>query len=317
MTGTPPSLPDPAPPPADDDDAPDSLPGRHVRGPGFDRLDTMRGEADALTPETRAVLISGHRALLRGGAPVTPTWAELAELGLDGEGRDPVLLGEHEGVRYAAVEVPPGGAEALERDTGGRFESLRVAGAARPAWQAGLLFYAAGLLAWHRGAVHCGRCGAPTRTGRAGHVRVCTEEECGAVQFPRTDPAIITLVRRGDRALLGRQPRWDPGLFSTLAGFVEPGESLEEAVAREVNEEVGLAVVRTVYFASQPWPFPHSLMIGFRTWAAEGDLVVGEELEEARWFTRDELRAALSAGEITIPPPLALSRSLIEDWLEE
>jgi NAD+ diphosphatase len=290
---------------------------RHIRGAGFDRLDRARGEAGVLTPETRVVLVSGHRALMRDAEPVTPAWREVEPTGAGLEDPGPVLLGEHDGVRYATIGVPEAGTEAVERAWGGTFESLRTAGAALEEWRAGLLFYAAGLLAWHRSAARCGRCGAGTRVDRAGHQRVCTDGACGAVQFPRTDPAIITLVRRGDRALLGRQPQWPAGRFSTLAGFVEPGESLEQAVAREVHEEVGLPVARTVYFASQPWPFPHSLMIGFRTWAGPGDLVIGDELEDARWFTRHELRSAMAAGGVTIPPPFALSRSLIEDWLEE
>ncbi|MFW5947467.1 MAG: NAD(+) diphosphatase, partial [Gemmatimonadota bacterium] len=184
-------------------------------------------------------------------------------------------------------------------------------------WEAGLLFYAAGLLAWHGRARYCGVCGAPTRLERSGHQRVCTDPGCGRTDFPRTDPAIITLVRCGDRALLGHQPRWPDGMYSTLAGFVEPGESLEQAVAREVEEEVGLTVVRTEYVASQPWPFPHTVMIGFRTAVAPGEIVLGDELSDARWFTRPELRAALAAQRITIPAPYALSRSLIENWLGE
>ena len=291
---------------------------RHIRGAGFDRLDRFRGEADSLTTETRIVVVSGHRALMSGGVPVTPAWRDV-RLALEGDpgGAGPVLLGERGGIRYAAIDVPEAGAAALEAKWGGRFENLRSTGAAVEEWRAGLLFYAAGLLAWHRSAARCGVCGAPTRAERAGHQRVCVDAGCGSIQFPRTDPAIITLVRREDRALLGRQPHWPAGRFSTLAGFIEPGESLEQAVAREVHEEVGLPVERTVYFASQPWPFPHSLMIGFRTWAGPGELDLGDELEEARWFTRVGLRAAMAAGGVSIPPPFALSRSLIEDWLEE
>jgi NAD+ diphosphatase len=146
---------------------------------------------------------------------------------------------------------------------------------------------------------------------------VCTDASCGQVHFPRSDPAIITLIRRGDRGLLVHQPKWPAGRYSTLAGFVEPGETLEQAVAREVAEEVGLEIEGTEYYASQPWPFPHTLMVGFRTKAAPGDVVLGEELDDAVWVTREELRAAMDSGELAIPGPYSLSRSLIEDWLEE
>lgn len=219
-------------------------------------------------------------------------------------------------MRWAARFVDDAGAAALEAETGGRFESLRSAVASLPGWQAGLLAYGAGLLAWHRGARFCGVCGARTRSVLAGHRRVCERTDCATIAFPRTDPAIITLVRRGERALLVHQPAWPERRLSTLAGFVEPGESLEQAVAREVAEEVGLRVVATEYYASQPWPFPHTLMVGYRTEVAEGALRLGDELDEARWFDRPALRQALESGDVTIPPPLSLSRSLIDDWLE-
>ena len=297
----------------------------HIRGPEVDRLEEHRGEADLLGPELRVLVVRGHRALLREDAAVfldREAGAALEGARSRGQagGTSPaglVFLGERDGQRYAAVSASEEEAARLEAGTGGRFESLRWAGARLPEWQAGLLFYAAGLLGWHDRARHCGVCGAPTRPERSGHQRVCTTDGCGQVHFPRADPAIITLVRRGDRALLVHQPRWPDGRYSTLAGFVEPGESLEQALAREVAEEVGLDVARTEYFASQPWPFPHTLMVGFRTHAEPGEVVLGEELDDARWYTRSGLRAALEAGELTIPEPYALSRSLIEDWLEE
>jgi NAD+ diphosphatase len=228
-----------------------------------------------------------------------------------------VVLGDRDDVRYGARPVEAGAVDALEARTGGRFENLRTAAATLPSWQAGLLAYAAGLLAWHRRAGHCGTCGASTAAAHGGHRRVCSDPACGIVHFPRTDPAIITLVRQGDRGLLVHQPSWPENRLSTLAGFVEPGESLEQAVSREVAEEVGLRVLRTRYVASQPWPFPHTLMIGYRTEVGAGEVVLGDELDQARWFTRGGLRDALGRGAVTIPPPLSLSRSLIDSWLEE
>ena len=256
------------------------------------------------------VALRGHRALIRDGEAV---FLDPDTAGVDAQ---LVLLGERAGRRYAAWSVDEQQAAVLETDTGGELTSLRWAGARLPEWQAGLLFYAAGLLAWHDRTRHCGVCGAPTRSERMGHLRVCADDACAQVQFPRSDPAIITLIRRGERALLVHQTEWPERRFSTLAGFVEPGESLEQALAREVDEEVGLAAERTEYFASQPWPFPHTLMVGFRTEAGPGDVVLGDELADARWFTRPELREAVASGEVVIPDPYALSRSLIDDWLE-
>ncbi len=285
----------------------------HLTGPVLDRLDDLRGEPDVLRPGTRVVTVSGSRALLRDGRP---WWPRLDRLRSE-PGALLVFLGERDGVRYAARAVGEAEAVALEGEAGGRFESLRTAAASLPGWQSALLYYAAGVLAWHARSLHCGVCGAATRSTHAGHRRTCTSGDCGHIQFPRADPAIITLVRRGDRCLLARQPHWPAGRYSTLAGFVEPGESLEEAVVREVAEEVGLAVGRTEYFASQPWPFPHTLMVGFRTEVRGGSVRLGEELADARWFTRAGLRASVATGEVTVPPPYALSRSLIDDWLGE
>jgi NAD+ diphosphatase len=312
-----------------------------LEGPGLERLEHRRGEPGVLGPGTRVVVVSGSRALLIDGAIHTDRLGALdirhePELGVGDEpelgvGHGPeldvgspgdtarpiVFLGERDGVRYAARAVTAVEADALERETGGRFESLRSVVATLPGWQGGLLAYAAALLAWHRESRYCGACGAPTRVRQAGHQRVCSLEGCGAVVFPRTDPAIITLLRHEEAALLVHQPSWPAGRFSTLAGFVEPGESLEQAVAREVAEEVGLVVDRVAYYASQPWPFPHTLMVGYRTEVADRAVTLGDEVDDARWFDRAGLRAALEAGEITIPPPLSLSRSLIDDWLED
>ena len=170
-----------------------------------------------------------------------------------------------------------------------------------------LAAYAAGVLNWHRSHPHCARCGARTEMAEAGFLRTCPS--CGAQHHPRTDPVVIMLVLDGDRVLLGRQPSWPAGRYSALAGFVEPGESLEEAVAREVHEEAGVQVRGVRYVASQPWPFPSSLMLGFFADYAGGDPHVRDaELEDVRWFTREEL------ADTVLPPPLAIARTLIDTW---
>ena len=194
-----------------------------------------------------------------------------------------------------------------------RFEELRPLAPALDAAEAGLLAYARALSYWRARHRFCGVCGTPTRPLRAGHVMQCRDGACGSEFFPRIDPAIIVLVSDGERALLGRQASWPPGRYSTIAGFVEPGESLEDAVAREVLEETGVVVSASDYHSSQPWPFPSSLMLGFMASAPPGSRASGSsELEDARWFTREQL----VAGAVLLPPPTSISYRLIETWFD-
>ncbi|TRW18057.1 NAD(+) diphosphatase [Glacieibacterium frigidum] len=181
--------------------------------------------------------------------------------------------------------------------------------------RAGIVAQGRSLLDWHARHRFCANCAAPTVFAKAGYARTCPA--CGAEHFPRTDPVVIMLAIKGDHALVGRQPRFPKRFFSALAGFVEPGESMEEAVARELYEEAGIAVSNVRYIASQPWPFPSSLMIGAFADAGGYELHLdGEELEEARWVTKAEVRAALAGtGDWLAPPPLAIARTLLEEWV--
>jgi NAD+ diphosphatase len=193
---------------------------------------------------------------------------------------------------------------------------LREAATELPADQAALAAYAAALLSWHRRHRFCANCGAPTEAADGGHERHCAA--CDAHHFPRTDPVVIVrVVDDWDRLLLGRQATWPEGRFSVLAGFVEPGETLEEAVRREVREEAGVVVGAADYVASQPWPFPSSLMIGFNAHASGAEPRPGDgELAEVRWFERAEVeRAAAGRGAIALSPPYSISRRLIDGWL--
>jgi NAD+ diphosphatase len=193
---------------------------------------------------------------------------------------------------------------------------LREAATELPADQAALAAYAAALLSWHRRHRFCANCGAPTEAADGGHERHCAA--CDAHHFPRTDPVVIVrVVDDRDRLLLGRQASWPEGRFSVLAGFVEPGETLEEAVRREVLEEAGVVVGAADYVASQPWPFPSSLMIGFNAHAIRGEPGPGDgELAEVRWFDRAEVgRAAAGRGAIALSPRYSISRRLIDGWL--
>lgn len=176
--------------------------------------------------------------------------------------------------------------------------------------------HAKGLLWWNQRSRYCGVCGHPTQVRSAGNRRRCSNECCSAEHFPRTDPAVIMLVTHDDHALLGRSPRFVARVYSALAGFVEPGESLEDAVAREVFEETGVHLTTVRYHSSQPWPFPGAIMLGFTAVARERVLVLNrDELQDAFWITRVELRAALAAGELALPRPESIARRLIEDWL--
>ena len=247
-----------------------------------------------------SVLLDGDRLAL-----LTPGEAP------DGER---IVLGsllDAEGPVYLAVLV-----DELDQDGPGRCTDTRAAAVRLIASHAGLMAHAAGLAQWHRTHPRCARCGSPTDAADAGHVRRCPA--CGASHFPRTDPAVIMLVTDGaGRALLGRQASWPPGRFSTLAGFVEPGESLEDAVRREVMEEVGVSVGNVRYAASQAWPFPASMMVGFFARASSIDIVAdAHEIAEARWVTREELAELAATKAMRMPTRLSISRWLIETWYE-
>jgi len=211
---------------------------------------------------------------------------------------------------------------ALPRQLDARPLGLREVGALLDDRDAGLLVHAVGLANWHATHPRCPRCGAATEVVRGGSARRCPTDT--SLHFPRTDPAMIVLVHDGaDRCVLGRQAVWPAGRFSTLAGFVEPGESAEQSVVREVAEETGLVVDTVEYVASQPWPFPASLMLGFRARcdAAALPVPVDGELEEARWFTRGQVRAAVTWGagdqELQLPSAVSIARLLIDGWVGE
>ncbi|MDX6751380.1 NAD(+) diphosphatase [Geminicoccaceae bacterium 1502E] len=282
-------------------------------GAAFDRAALRRRDAAWLEvcrrdPETRIVFLSGLAVPVDGPeeAPRLRT-LRLGEIAAELP-EEAVFLGIHEGAAHFAVDLPP--PPALRR-----FVELRSVGLLLPTAEAGLLALARALRHWHAGHRFCGACGAPTRAVEAGHARRC--DPCDRTVFPRTDPAVIVLVTRGEHCVLGRAGRFPEGMYSTLAGFVEPGETLEECLAREVMEEVGILVERPVYRSSQPWPFPQSLMLGFRAEArSEAIRIDPEEIEDARWFSRAAL-ADPARRPVRLPAEDSIARFLIEEWLAE
>ncbi len=213
-----------------------------------------------------------------------------------------------------ALAMPALGALGLEAGKLA-FTDLRQVGALLERREGALLAFARAMLFWHSRSRFCGLCGSATKSEEAGHVRRCTG--CDTLHFPRTDPAVIMLVSHGDQALLAHQKHFPRGMYSTLAGFVEPGESLEDAVAREVFEEAGIEVSAVRYHSSQPWPFPANIMLGFYAEARGTELKVDKaELEEARWFARDWLIAHPDDDGFRLPRRDSIARRLIEDWLQ-
>lgn len=298
---------------------------------GLDRADRLRSDAGWLEaclarPTTRFVPLWQTRSLFdlpaEGSEPRAVLLAATEAEALVARGGERIFLGlDAEGCAYFALDVSVLDSPDHEPALAGRghFADLRSFGPLLPHQEGAVLAYARGMVWWHDRHRFCGVCGAPTESRQGGFQRACSNSACGALHFPRTDPAVIMLVHDGGgRCVLGRQKVWTPGMHSTLAGFVEPGESLEEAVAREVEEEVGIAVEAVTYHSSQPWPFPSSLMVGFHARTGDRELRVHpEELESARWFSREELLASPEDESLRLPRKDSIARRLIEDWLAE
>ncbi len=232
--------------------------------------------------------------------------------------RDAILLGDSDGSACFAIELDfdedrfqdwlPEGFDA---------QDLRQLSPVLDEREGALLAYARAMMYWHQRHRFCGDCGSATLSDEGGHVRVCTNSACAAKHFPRTDPAIIVLLadETDEYCLLGRQAVWAAGMYSCLAGFVEPGETLEHAVVREVAEESGIKVEKVRYHSSQPWPFPGSIMLGFMAVAKRGPIILhDQELEDARWFSRADMVRAINDGSLKVSRPISISYRLIEDW---
>lgn len=285
-------------------------------GPHVDRLKLANADAESVA-----------RAIADGLARLIPVWKSRCPvvrapspaaylLPFDSgpfagiEQSELILLGDYRGLAVFTTEIVA--AVAPQLPDGAEFADLRLAAALLPHDDAGLVAYARAMISFRHRHRYCGSCGAPTRPERNGRVMICEREGCRTEFYPRVDPAVIVLVTDGERVLLGRQSGWPAGRYSTIAGFVEPGESLEDAVRREVLEETGVRIGAMSYQSSQPWPFPRSLMLGFRAAAETTEIRLGDlELEDARWFDRAEL----ATGSM-LPFSQSIAYRLIEDWYE-
>ncbi len=285
----------------------------------LDRADLLRADADALLalwPRASVIVLD---AVGRAHADDAGNLQALTGAELGGGPGITTFLGLRDGQGWFAADADTLALHAPQRI------DLRTAAARWPAWQASAFAQARALQHWHQRHRFCSACGGAMRFVRAGWLGLC--DGCGSEHYPRTDQAVIVAVGDGERLLLGRQASWPARRWSLVAGFVEPGETLEMAVAREVMEETGVRVRASRYLASQPWPFPGSLMLGFTADADPDEPVVGDELEAARWFTADEIRAGLTRdwmqadgecddGGIVLSSPISIARHVIRAWLE-
>lgn len=284
----------------------------------IDRAALLRDDPDWISarladPQSRLVPVWRSRNLVKPDDQSIPHLLA-PDPALLAEARATALLGLVDGIAHFAVDLSHRDEETLAEI--GHFEDLRAVGPLMSHDDGALMAYARGMMHWHLGHLHCGRCGHATEPRQAGHVRYCANPDCAAPAFPRTDPAVIMLVHDGDHALLGRQAIWPPGMHSVLAGFVEPGESLEDAVAREIFEEAGIEIADITYRSSQPWPFPASIMLGFEARAKTATLNVNrDELEDARWYHRDELLNSPEDETFRLPRRDSIAWRLIDDWL--
>lgn len=297
-------------------------------GSRLDRADARRDDAKWVAacrtdPRCRVLPVWRDRNLIERAGEPAPGWLSggAGQAALE-RAAEVILLGVDDGVPVFTADLSALDKRDAQALCGkAEFVDLREVAAALDRPGGSLLAHARGMVHWHRRHRFCCICGSPTKSSDAGHLRRCTNATCGQPHFPRTDPAVIMLVTRpgpdGGSCLLAHKSGFLPGMYSTLAGFVEPGESLEEAVAREVMEETGIAVADVTYRASQPWPFPASLMLGYRAHVTTDAITVNpQELVDAAWFTRDDIARMPESGR-RLPRPDSIALWLIDEWLAE
>lgn len=286
---------------------------------GLDRMPEPRrspGSFDELIELEKALFLPvwGEKILLREGNSDDPLFLAKHELDPGYITRENCfLLGRREGNTYFVIDV-----EEMDTDRfigPGDFAGLRKSRIDLKNWKGAMLAYATALVSWHRNNRFCGRCGHPTVVAELGQARYCTDSLCALPHYPRTDPAIIVAVTRGDKCLMARKDGWPDEMYSVVAGYVDHGESLEDTVVREVFEETGIHVRNVKYHSSQPWPFPYTLMLGYFAEAENEEIQIdNHELSEARWFSRQDIIKGLKEGTHRLPSHFSISRKLITDW---
>jgi NAD+ diphosphatase len=295
-------------------------------GNPFDRGDTQRRDpewiaAAARNPASRYLPLAQLNVLVRDAPELRLGWLSPAEVARLDIAVAPVFLGLLDDVAHFALDVSELGdaVHELNLDESWRFADARAAAMQLDAAETGIVAQSRAQVGWHRSHRCCSACGAPTESGRGGHVRICGV--CKAEHFPRTDPVAIMLILDGDRCLLGQSlgPLARTGMYSALAGFIDQGESIEEAVRREIREEAGVVVGAVRYHSSQPWPFPSSLMIGCHGRALTTKIAIdSSEMADVRWFSRDAVRAALAQQnpDLRVPGAIAIAHHLIKAWAD-
>ena len=287
------------------------------------RQDSVWLRQQLAQPTTKIAVLQGQCIACIGDETPLPMYLSATDLP---ENITPVFLGVLNGVAHFAVVLGINAAPVTNQPTMEWLQcnhrSLQFLGVRQLVTRlshadSAMLAFASALSGWHNSNAYCGACGHPTMVTEGGHIRRCSNTGCAREWFPRIDPAVITLVIHDERCLLARRRNWAAHRYSTVAGFVEPGETLEHTVAREVLEEVAINVGDIEYRGSQPWPFPRSLMLGFRAFATSTRINVdGDEIEQAHWYNVDRIRTETAAGTLILPPPDSISRQLIDDWLD-
>ncbi|MGB5490885.1 MAG: NAD(+) diphosphatase [Woeseiaceae bacterium] len=283
--------------------------GAFVDRSGDRRKDSAWLASAVTSEEARFVPVWGDRCLV-GGDPLHAVRLMRSQIEDYIDDHNLVFLGLFRNQPVFALAIKPEAEQPFQEL--GDFENLRFLGTRLPLDEANLLAHARALVLWHASQSYCGICGSPALPDAGGNTRRCVNADCGTEIFPRTDPAVIVLVHDGKRCLLGRQASWPENRYSTVAGFVEPGESLEDAVRREVFEETNIRVGSVHYHSSQPWPFPSALMLGFIAEATTSEIVLNDgELEDAQWFTREQLRSDFPK----LPFRISIARRLVDHWI--
>lgn len=288
---------------------------------GESRHDPAFIESKLMLAGTRCLLVYDQQIACKIDASHEPkpywlSYPELVDIFGEIEQKHLIYLGQMDNNHYVTFRLKPTHLASEHKLPRLELTNLRQLFKTLSLAQAHLCNVAIAIEHWHNTHQYCGYCGQQTFSRDAGFVRQCSSLECGKQHFPRTDSAVICAITFQDKLLLGRQKSWAEKRYSVIAGFVEPGETLEQAVTREAYEETGLSVEQVKYYQSQPWPFPQSLMVGFTAEAAHGAIkLLDQELEEARWFSRDEVQAAVKRHELLLPFEYSISRALINQWL--